>query len=342
MSPEEFQRLLEKFSRGACSPEEEQLVLDWYNNIGHLDEEPLGEIPQDDKQFLETRLWNAIRPAQTRGIQWPTVLLRAAVITIPLLVAAFLYFNPRDISKFTFPVTKNIFSFQKKTIIFTNTTEAPRVLTLADGSRVILHPSSEIVLEDGYGESMRKVHLTGEALFDVVHDPSRPFIVRSGEVVTRVLGTSFTVRAYENDNEITVAVKRGKVSVHAGLTKEGEENLSAQREVILTPNQQMVYRREREEVVKTLIQKPEIILPGSNLFSMEFEDAPVAGIFQVLEENYGIDIRYDAEKLARCRLTTKMSEEGLYERIQVICTAIGASYTIDNDAVITIESNGCL
>ena len=87
-------------------------------------------------------------------------------------------------------------------------------------------------------------------------------------------------------------------------------------------------------------EKPEIILPNSNLFRMQFENEEVAEIFEVLKENYGVEILYDKAMLNNCRLTTSMSDEGLYERIQVICKAIGASYSV-KDAVISIESNGC-
>ena len=63
-------------------------------------------------------------------------------------------------------------------------------------------------------------------------------------------------------------------------------------------------------------------------------------ILDVLMENYGVDIQYDAQKLTNCTLTTSLNNEGLYERINVICKAIGATYEIV-DTVIYIESNGC-
>jgi transmembrane sensor len=111
-------------------------------------------------------------------------------------------------------------------------------------------------------------------------------------------------------------------------------------EVILTPNQQLVYHREKKVASRQLVANPEIILPNSDLFNMKFENAQVEEIFHVLEENYGVEIRYDKDALKNCRLTTSMSDEGLYERIEIICRAIGASYSCD-EAVITIRSNGC-
>ena len=103
----------------------------------------------------------------------------------------------------------------------------------------------------------------------------------------------------------------------------------------------MIYHRELEALSKGLVEKPEIILPNSDLFHMKFENEDVSEILDVLQENYGVVIRYDKDLLSHCKLTTSMSDEGLYERIEVICKAIGASYTLDDGAVITIKSNGC-
>lgn len=339
MSSEEFQDLLEKFTRGDCSPEEEQFILDWYNNLTSPDD----DIAPPDKAATEARIWTAIRPVSGRVRKWPVILRRAAIIAFPLIGAALFYFRSHDrILEYIEPVTERITNLREEKTRYSNDSEVSRRLTLKDGSVVTLQPGSEITMREGFGRKVRRVHLRGEAFFDVVRDPARPFIVNSGEVTTHVLGTSFNVRAYDSDPEITVSVKRGRVSVRAHGAKETGSTAEACREVILTPNQKMVYRRDKEQVLKTLVEKPEIILPESRLFHMQFENALVSEIFQVLEENYGVEIRYNEEQLSHCRLTTKMSEEGLYERIQIICRAIGATYSVDADAVITVDGDGCL
>jgi transmembrane sensor len=66
----------------------------------------------------------------------------------------------------------------------------------------------------------------------------------------------------------------------------------------------------------------------------------VVKIFEVLEENYGVDFVFDEKLLFECALTTSFTDEGLYERIEVICRAIGAQYEIENAAIV-IKSNGC-
>jgi transmembrane sensor len=103
-----------------------------------------------------------------------------------------------------------------------------QIASLADGTRVELAPNSTLDVAIGpSGE--RQVTLTrGEAMFDVAHDPSRPFIVRSGEGQVRVLGTAFSVRRTGGMTRVTVT--RGRVEVTSG---------QAQR--ILTPDRTVVY-----------------------------------------------------------------------------------------------------
>ncbi|HEX8040241.1 MAG TPA: FecR domain-containing protein [Chryseosolibacter sp.] len=339
MHASQFQELLEKYSRGACTPEEEQLIHDWYDNVGQDGQREPG---MEERANIEERLWSALKPGREDKKRKWVPLKRAAMITIPLLLIGFAGYYIRQQS--VRPIQT---SFQKNALIpkrlvsrFYNDGKTERLVSLEDGSRILLKPASELIVRSNFNKEKREVQLKGEAFFHVKRDPARPFFVYANEVVTRVLGTSFRVSAYENDRDVTVAVKSGKVSVYASGADASGRSSKARHEVILTPNQQMVYHRVDDIISKELVEKPEVILPNSNLFRMQFENAEVSQIFKVLEENYGVEIRFDKNLLKNCRLTTSMSDEGLYERIEVICKAIGASYWCD-DAVITIKSNGC-
>lgn len=335
MLPDQFRLLLEKFSRGACTPEEEQLVIEWYQNIG-AKEIPL--VQEDHVEMVEQKVWAAINPEPvSSGRNW---IRRAAIIGLSLLATVALYFNRQAVSSLvTDPKTASSPAHPNETI-YRNHGSSPMRVLLADGSSVVLQSTSELTLNSEFGRTTREVHLKGEAFFNVFRDESKPFVVYTDEVITRVLGTSFNVRAYEDDGDITVAVRSGKVSVYANKHKTSRQVMHSP-EVILSPNQQMVYHRQGEVISKQLVAEPEIILPNSDLFKMQFENAEVATILDVLQRNYGVEIRFDRHILGNCKLTTNMSDEGLYERIAVICKAIGAAYSIDEDAVITIKSDGC-
>jgi hypothetical protein len=174
----------------------------------------------------------------------------------------------------------------------------------------------------------------------VTKDKARPFIITTNDVTIKVLGTSFNVVAYEGAKETSVVVKTGKVSVYA-KTKSGDANQqTSSEEVILTPNQEVIYHTATEYFSKKLVAQPEIILAKPTLFETQYDGVPVVKILDVLEQNYGIPIQYDEDALSSCILTTSMAEEGLYERIEIICKAIGAQYET-TDTMIVIKSKGC-
>jgi acyl carrier protein len=162
--------------------------------------------------------------------------------------------------------------------------------------------------------------------------------VYSNEVVTRVLGTSFTVKAYEGSKDITVSVKTGRVSVSKNSLEAAKNNT---REVILIPNQQAVYDRQKDEVVRQLVDRPEIVKSLDEQMAMNYDGVEVVKIFDALEELYGVDINFDEDLLKNCVLTTTMKEEGLFERIKVICEAIGARYEVQETKIL-ITSEGCI
>jgi transmembrane sensor len=92
---------------------------------------------------------------------------------------------------------------------------------LADGSGVVLNAGSRLLVR--YAEARRELTLVhGEAAFDVKADPLRPFALRIGATSLRVLGTSFSVRVYEN-GRIVISVTEGKVAIESdGVLEAGD------------------------------------------------------------------------------------------------------------------------
>ena len=222
-----------------------------------------------------------------------------------------------------------------------NQTDQPMNLTLPDGSKVRLSPNSRVSYGT-FSKKNREVYLTGEAFFDVVKNPNQPFLVYANEVVTKVLGTSFNVRAYEADKDIVVSVKTGRVSVYQQFTKKQTvvKNDPETQGVVLTPNQQAVFHREAEQLVKALQERPTLLIASRLLSQSEFEDAPVERVLVALEKAYGIDIVFDEETLKDCTITTTLTNETLFEKLEIICKAVGASYKVIGDQVV-VNSRGC-
>ena len=82
------------------------------------------------------------------------------------------------------------------------------------------------------------------------------------------------------------------------------------------------------------------ILPEEEIRRMRFEEAPVTEIFKALEKVYGVEIDFDEALFSTCRLTTVISKDDLYGRLDIICNVIGTSYTLHEDRIV-ISGAGC-
>jgi ferric-dicitrate binding protein FerR (iron transport regulator) len=83
---------------------------------------------------------------------------------------------------------------------------------LPDGTHVVLNVASRLEVPANFGKQQRSLRLVGQAYFQVAHTDGTPFIVQAGRTETKVLGTAFSVRAYQPSN-VQVAVREGKVAV---------------------------------------------------------------------------------------------------------------------------------
>ena len=163
-------------------------------------------------------------------------------------------------------------------------------------------------------------------------------MVHANEVVTRVLGTSFRVKAPDDGADVVISVKTGKVSVYTESA--GSKSLTQKNAVILLPNQQVTYLREEDVFGKALVADPEILIPSLKRNEFVFENTPVREVFRKLQQAYGVEIIFDEEILNNCFFTAPLGSEPLFEKLEIICRAIGARYeTIDAKVVIT--STGC-
>jgi transmembrane sensor len=332
MTPEVFKDLLDKYLRGECSEDEKRLVEDWYDGI------PVNKISIDDE--IETKIWSNI--SSKSGLSTPSkkflYLKIAASLLLLLSIAIVLYVQRKPVETARLQsLAKEDPAVEELNDYTYNDSKDARKIKLEDGSVITLQPKSRLSYPKHFTSKERVVSLNGEAFFDIRRDESRPFYVYSKEVVTKVLGTSFNIKARDTDKEIIVSVKTGKVSVYTNPKGNATQQASS---VVLVPNQKAVYKRDEIVVTKELVDKPEIVLESPTLFKMQYDGANIAEIFTVIEENYGVEIEYDREKFKDCVLTTKMTDEGLFERISIICKAINAHYSVDN-AVIKIEGSGC-
>jgi transmembrane sensor len=298
--------------------------------------------PSADARELAESIWlyidnhtqypdNLIHPV--KKTRWYAI---AASITGMLMVLSTAYYflsnkkaTRRDIQKTAAIQTQT----NNDTLSRTNITTENKVVYLVDGSKIILQPGSSITHITFLQKNKREVALHGSAFFEVAKDAKRPFYVYANDIILRVLGTSFNVTAGKKKGDVNVLVHTGKVSVF-------KKNNIQQDSIILMPNQQMTYEAQTQTLVKSIVEgdltlrKP-LREKDEHLFT--FEETPVSSIFSVMQQAYGIPIDYNEKKLASYKVTSYMNNESFEEKMEIICDAINAAYSIKNNKVI-VES----
>ena len=232
----------------------------------------------------------------------------------------------------------NIASTEQKAIHSINGTKSI-VFELSDGSKITLEPQSELRYGNEFGKEKREVFLTGEAFFEVTKDSQKPFLIYTGKLVTKVVGTSFRIKAYEKDNDISVSVRTGKVTVYRKDSK-SKNSKSLSTEIVLVPNQKAVFEKDQELLVKTLVDKPVQLNDVQKNTSLVFEETNIVEVFKILEGMYGVKISFDKEGFSKCSITANLQDEALYQKLDLICELIQAKYEIV-DGEIMIYGKGC-
>lgn len=110
--------------------------------------------------------------------------------------------------------------------------------------------------------------------------------------------------------------------------------------MVLTPNQKAVYVASAQTLTKTLAEVPVIVFQEELKGRFAFDGEPAGSIFKALEKAYGIPIHFDETALKECFVTLPFREEPFYQKLDILCRTINASYKVTDDGVI-IQSGGC-
>lgn len=207
---------------------------------------------------------------------------------------------------------------------------AHQFIKLPDGSTVLLNEGSTLKYPDSFSEkNSREVSLIGEAFFDIMHDPTKPFVVHTGKLSTTVLGTSFNVKAYADD-DITVTVTRGKVKVSDDTKVLG----------VITPDQQITFFKNTQQAQQQVVRASEVVAWADK--DIYFDDVSMLDAIKRLENRFHIQITFKNEKIKDCRFTaTFLKGEDLNQILEVICEFNHVKYTKDDSGNIEISGNGC-
>jgi ferric-dicitrate binding protein FerR (iron transport regulator) len=200
-------------------------------------------------------------------------------------------------------------------------------ISLPDGSVVDLNAHSKFEYrQSASGE--RFVKLNGEAWFNVSNNPDLPFVVEAGNGLIRVTGTSFCVRTHPDGDRIEVYVATGSVQFQNARREQDVLSLEPGTMGVLDQNQ----LEEAESIDNNYL--------SWKTRKLTFQGTRLGDVAGVLNRTYGINIRFDNEKLEDCPFTTTFDQQPVDYVVKTIQTAFNLDMEQDKNTFI-FSGSGC-
>ncbi|OWK71364.1 FecR family protein [Pedobacter sp. AJM] len=311
----------------------EQDLKDWAGN----DPDRLEQLEQalhlweDTATLHEDHSWQEsfasikqqLEPAKTRTIKKLNWLTMASAAAITGALVFFVFKNQKQQ-----PVSESAITW-----ITEKAAEGKIInILLPDSSEIWLNAGSSISFPKNLKHAaIRTVKLNGEAFFKVKRDPAHPFVVRSQNIQTRVLGTSFNIRAWKN-NQPEVTVLTGKVAVSRDSA--GKQSVA----VHLLPNQQVIYDLKSNRLRCLNVEDAQASVDW-RVGKMYFDRTPMEEVFQTISRKYAVKIISD-QSFDSCELTAKFNNVSISEVLRTLALTFNIHYTI-NKQTIYIKGGKC-
>ena len=272
-------------------------------------------------------------------------ILKVAALAIILLVSGIIAYRYLNDNK-----TDNVSYFEY------NVPRGSRShIYLPDGTSVWLNAQSTLKYSQSFGQHGREVILEGEAYFEVIRNVNQPFFVKASDAVVKVLGTSFNVKAYPEENFIETTVVHGKVQVSSP-----QINNKGQDMITLVANQKIKILKDastEENNINTLAKTDsatksiEEISPKP-IRKIDFSPNIMAEVYTSwkdsqwiiehetlkelaikIERRYNVEIDFKDAELEQYIFSGKLKDESLEQVLQAISVAAPVNYTINQKAI---------
>lgn len=191
-------------------------------------------------------------------------------------------------------------------------------LTFSDGTVLWVNAGSRVVYPEQFDAKRREIYIDGEAYLKVSPDQDRPFIVKTHKIDVRVLGTTFNIMAYEEDEKQTVALVEGNVEIVSNKNKIA----------VLTPNDLFQYAEGQVNVEQTDISNYISWVEGWYIFESE----QLSIILERLIRYYGKEIEYRKEEIEDIRCSGKLDlKSDLRKVLDVLIDTAPINYEIQEN-----------
>lgn len=316
---EQLNHIIQKYSEGKLSLKE-QIVLseqladcdnreaeqilheDWESQIKSASEPTRDLKPILDKVHHRIRLNEADNVIKTTWMQ--TYQRVAAILILPLLLSflAYFYFQSKP--------SATAFSYAEIQCPLGVRTK----FQLPDGSIGYLNSGSHLKYPVQFIED-RKVELSGEAFFDVVHNAEMPFHVKTRNLDIKVLGTTFNVIANEDEQTEEVVLQTGKVDVYLSTGKQL---------AVLTPNEKLTLDLDKRNFTKNQVEATQYTTWKEG--KLVFRNENMQLVARRLSRWYNADVIVDDRLLDDYTFHATFIDETLDEVLKLLSITTPLSY----------------
>lgn len=318
MTIDQLEIIIDRYLAGEASPEENAFITKW------LDTRPADTVSMGPArlQAIQAAIWQSVaqrtvNPATTARPK--PGLLRQLVqrrVWLPY-AAAVAVLVTGSVAVYNIWMKKAASGYR---LISALPREAKTVL-LPDSSTVHLFPGATVAVPDNFNGEERTVRSTGRVFFEVKHDTSRPFYVQSGQLRTRVLGTSFEVLAIDSLHP-SVTVRTGRVGVQYG------DRALAQ----LVAGKRLRFDALHNELLIDQVNAAMLCEWWNN--GMVFNQAPLEEVMQTLANWYNVRITITNARWRSEKVTIRIKDQDLSAALTLLSQTLGFSYKQENGQVL--------
>lgn len=253
------------------------------------------KINRQEKKIKQKQAWLIFTPV-------------AATIALLITVASLLFTDKKE----------DIVAAQQYYTYLTDKNRSDIVLN--DGTKITLNKNSRLTYSDTYGKGHRTVKLEGEAYFEVTKDTANPFEVQIEDAEIIVLGTTFSVESNRQSNQITATLVEGSIRFE-----------SPNQQVMLTPNQQLVFNRSTSQIAVRAIDADKEIAWKDGL--LKYHSVTLTHLLEDMEKQYNVQIILNNKKLKDPSITlsgTFSQDQSLEQILQVVSRSLPVQWTVKN------------
>ncbi len=323
MNKGDFEKIINKYLNGKASKQEAEKFESIYDSVQKPGKD-WDDLNLSDKEKIKDEIYknvlSRISPPGKSIIKRIHPIIKVAasiVILISIGLGVFRMSDNTNVQTKSQFITERADFGERKTIV------------LEDSTKIILNAGSQISYHKPFQKGSRSITLMGEAFFNVSKDKQRSFIVTTDNITTTVLGTSFNISAY-NEEDITVTVSTGKVKVAYNPT-----DGSVSKTAILLPGQQAAFSLNKQELSKYTVDIQQFINWKENIIS--FNQDYFSDIIKKLERNFNVNINCRDTALLEKTITSVYENATLEEILEDLRFILGFEYSYEpgNDISIT-------